>query len=196
MPKQSPDDYLEHIATALAELVAGNRAAADTAIEPLLVTLQERGKRPAITPALSGQIFRRDGYHCRYCGGRVVPAAVLHATALIWPAVIPTHPHWRTDMTHPVFVSRGAMVDHIAPHAHGGSSSDLNNLATACTPCNMQKNEFTLERLGWSLLEPMTTDWDGLTRYYPILWELASALATPSQTSYHSTWLRVLAPST
>jgi 5-methylcytosine-specific restriction endonuclease McrA len=66
---------------------------------------------------------------------------------------IPFNPNWRTDATHPLYVSRASSIDHLRPHAHGGVSDQAGNLVTACWACSLQKSEFTLDRLGWSLLD-------------------------------------------
>lgn len=122
-----------------------------------------------------------------------MPAPVLRAASLVWPAYVPYHPNWRTDSTHPLFVARTATFDHVSPHAHGGSDVNPENLVTACWTCNLQKSEFTLDRLGWTLREPHdASGWDGLTHAYPALWERAKHQATKSQALYHTRWLRLL----
>ena len=59
--------------------------------------------------------MRRDCYTCRYCGARIVPAAVLRAVALAWPVYVPYQPNWRTDATHPIFAARATTFDHLQP---------------------------------------------------------------------------------
>jgi 5-methylcytosine-specific restriction endonuclease McrA len=195
MPQSSSDPFLDQLRTALESLAIGNRTGANEAIKAMTASLPQFVKRTTISPAKCAEVFRRDHWTCQYCGGPVVPSAILNAASLVWHEVIPYNPNWRSDATHPIFVSRSACVDHIEPHAHGGSTADLNNLVTACWPCNAQKGEFTLDRLGWS--SPPATprsnaDWDGLVGMYPSLWEAASTTATDAQKKYHRTWLAAL----
>ena len=60
-----------------------------------------------------------------------------------------------------------------SPGSTGGTNAP-GNFACACWVCNRVKGDLTLKQLGWELL-PIADrgDWDGLTRYYPALWELA-----------------------
>jgi hypothetical protein len=60
------------------------------------------------------------------------------------------------------FPAHAGTIDHIEPHAHGGVDDAMENLATACWACNLQKSEFSLERLGWELRRPTALGWDGL----------------------------------
>lgn len=147
-----------------------------------------------MAPTRVAAIFRRDGFHCRYCDARVVPVPVLRAASLVWPDQIPFNPNWRADVTHPIYVSRSATVDHVNPHAHGGDDSSLANLVTACWPCNIQKGEFPLDRLGWSLLTENRDDWDGLISAYPTLWTFGRVRAGSADNTFHTRWLKALSP--
>jgi hypothetical protein len=88
---------------------------------------------------------------------------------------------------------RAATFDHVAPHAHGGTDDSSSNLVTACWSCNLQKSEFTLERIGWHLQDQdPTIEWDGLVHAYPALWALANARASSGDRAFHGRWLRFL----
>jgi hypothetical protein len=100
---------------------------------------------------------------------------VLRALSSHYPEEFPYHPNWKTGFTHPAYVSLTSTIDHIVPVAHGGPPLGLENLATACWPCNAMKGEFTVERIGFTLHPPSTVAWDGLVGIYPTLVDLAMA---------------------
>jgi hypothetical protein len=116
----------------------------------------------------------------------VIPNSVLELLSAI--EVFPYHPNWKAGQTHPAFASRAAMVDHVVPGSTGGAWLDEANLVTACNPCNSIKADFSLEQLGWELLEIASDGWDGLIRYYPELWEAAGR----PKAAYHGGWMRDL----
>jgi hypothetical protein len=193
MPLPPPERDLELLVAACGALTAGDLHRADSLAHALIPELPARVARPPITPAAQVEVMRRDRYTCRYCGARTVPAAILRAVALAWPDCVPYQANWRTDSTHPLFAARTATFDHLRPHAHGGLDVTADNLVTACWPCNLQKSDFSVERLGWTIQDiDASIDWDGLVHAYPALWERARPNATPSQVRYHSRWLRLL----
>lgn len=54
--------------------------------------------------------------------------------------------------------------------------------------CNTRKSDRRLEDLGWQLLPPDATGWDGLSGQYPKLWVAAGR----PDVGYHQGWLRDL----
>jgi len=50
-----------------------------------------------------------------------------------------------------------------------GGTNDPENLIGACWTCNQTKGDLTIEQMGWEL-SPTPTDWDGLTRYYKLIY--------------------------
>lgn len=84
-------------------------------------------------------------------------------------------------------MSRSPTLDHVLPWSLGGTN-DPENLVCACWICNQIKGDLTLEQMGWEL-KPIAanTDWDGLTRYYRLLWELAGS---PTR-GEHAFWIRL-----
>jgi hypothetical protein len=121
------------------------------------------------------EAFRRDGWICRYCGGKTVFFPVMAVLGRLFPQEFPYDSHWGAGSTHPAVIACAAVVDHIEPVSHGGNWQDPNNLATACWPCNAMKGEFTLEQLGWRIrpVPENRTGWDGLSGTYLALWEAA-----------------------
>jgi 5-methylcytosine-specific restriction endonuclease McrA len=73
-----------------------------------------------IKPRIRAAVFERDGWTCAYCGKRVKRRPF--------------------DETAP----DAATVDHVRPVAHGGRTV-LDNLLTACFPCNQQKADHLAE---------------------------------------------------
>jgi 5-methylcytosine-specific restriction endonuclease McrA len=193
VPLSPPERDLDVLARACDALSMGDVAAADAAAAELRAELPSRSSRKPITPVVQVQVLRRDRYICRYCGTRTVPSPILRSAALAWPEFVPYNPNWRSDSTHPIFVARAATFDHVNPHAHGGTDVTEANLVTACWSCNLQKSEFSLERLGWTLREvDASGNWDGLTHAYPALWERAKASASEADVRFHTRWLRLL----
>ncbi len=140
---------------------------------------------------LQGEIIQRDGFHCRYCTGRVIPTPIMELLGGIYPEIFPFQSaNWRAGVTHPAIAARSPAIDHVKPVAHGGALVDPANLATACYPCNSIKADFTLEQLGWTLAPIRGTEWRGLTEWYRPLWERAKK----PKPGYHEAWLRALCP--
>jgi HNH endonuclease len=75
-------------------------------------------------------------------------------------------------------------ADHVEARSLGGSALDIENLITACTPCNETKGD----RLGWERVEHLRDGWDGAVGLYRSLFTLASATLTPT----HSKWMKAL----
>jgi 5-methylcytosine-specific restriction endonuclease McrA len=132
-------------------------------------------------------IYKRDRFRCRYCGCRVIPTQVMRLISHFFPEDFPYHPNWKGGETHPAIVARSATLDHVVPWRAGGTNYP-ENLACACWICNRTKGDLLLDQLGWRLL-PVSdnADWDGLTRYYRPLWELAGRPATGD----HPFWVRL-----
>lgn len=119
-------------------------------------------------------LFARDGYHCRYCGCRVIPDAVLRAFGnLMGDADFPlgTRGVGRHLGRHGVILVFRATLDHVTPR-HLGGATNRRNLVTACWACNYGKRRLTLHQLG--LRDPRRTparrdEWAGLTEHVEAL---------------------------
>jgi len=108
-------------------------------------------------------IFRRDGFHCRFCGTRVVHPDVRSRLRAIAPDAVP---NGRSNTYHAAFLALNATLDHVIPHAAGGDN-DPDNLVTTCWPCNFGRGSYSLAELGLidpRLRPPVASDWDGLSR--------------------------------
>jgi 5-methylcytosine-specific restriction endonuclease McrA len=71
------------------------------------------GSAPRLSREDAMKVFRRDHFKCQYCG-----LDGLHAFE-----------NWLV-----------LTIDHVHPHAHGGSRK-MSNLVTACRPCNLLKGK-------------------------------------------------------
>jgi 5-methylcytosine-specific restriction endonuclease McrA len=127
---------------------------------------------PVRSPAkLEAEVFKRDGYRCRYCGLRLVPMVVLKAFSNVVgrDAFRPTGKNMERHGM--VFAFRG-IADHVMPWKLGGRT-DLDNLVSACWSCNYGKSGYTVEQLGVD--DPrgrpvsVSDGWDGLKSFLPAL---------------------------
>jgi hypothetical protein len=133
----------------------------------LLPTIPQEQRAPPFTSEspLGESVFRRDGWRCRYCGCRVIPARVRRWIDKRLPGTI----RWdqRTNVgCHAGFWTLWGSVDHVIPRARGGRN-EAENLVTACMVCNFARKHFTLEQLGLAdprSRPPVLDGWDGLTR--------------------------------
>ena len=111
------------------------------------------------------ELFKRDGWRCRWCGCRVVPPQARDAMRAGLPGAVP----WGVkEGYHGAFFALTASVDHVVPHSAGGSN-DLENLVTACWSCQFGRGSYTLEQFG--LVDPrsrppVVDGWDGLCRVF------------------------------
>lgn len=143
-------------------------------------------------------VFRRDHFVCGYCGRRAVFVPTLRLLSLIFPDVLPYHPHGLMTECHLAFWRDIASCDHMVPVARSGSSQP-DNLITACYLCNSIKQNWLLKELGWKTLDaipPNATDWDGLSGIYPALLKHAKEAEYPDASKpYFTAWLSALAES-
>ena len=111
------------------------------------------------------ELFNRDGWQCRYCGNPVGGnrkhfrkfAEQIEMSELI---------HGRTDETrHGIYLLMMASYDHVVP-VNSGGSNEIQNLVTACWPCQFGKYRFTLEELGIDAPQSYSSysldDWKGI----------------------------------
>jgi 5-methylcytosine-specific restriction endonuclease McrA len=142
--------------------------------------------RADVSRPLRVTVFRRDRFTCRYCGTRVIPEPILRLLAHVHPRAIPHNINWKAGLTHRAIPILSAEVDHLVPIARGGAPLDLENLRTACPPCNTRKWDLTLAEVGMKDMPTSTSPWDGLTSLYRPLWEAAGC---PDE-RYHRAWMR------
>jgi HNH endonuclease len=182
------DSYPDQLELVVNALLDGGEEAGAAALMSIAYSKREMARRPSITRTRAASVFLRDGFACRYCGGRTILTAVMELIARLYPDSFPYHPNWKGGMTHPAIIARSASVDHVKPVSQGGDPLDLRNLATACWPCNATKADLALEQLGWTLLPTAHSDWRGLTERYPELWVRAGY---PDSTN-HRAWMLAL----
>ena len=97
------------------------------------------------------EIYERDRFRCRYCQGPVLPPSTLK---LVSDSLGINLLKQRKNLeTHGVQWLHCATVDHVKPHALGGSSH-LNNVVTACKACQFGKGRYSLDQLKISLRGP------------------------------------------
>lgn len=183
-----PDDNYPEVIEQVIEAVLHHGAdAGRSALEPIAYARQEISKRPGLSRAIQAEVFQRDRFICCYCGARLIPAPIMELISELYPDDFPFHPNWKRGQTHPAILSRSPIVDHVEPGASGGDWHDLDNLVTACWPCNGRKADFTMKQLDWSLRPlPVDEEWDGLTRHYPALWQAAGE----PKRDYHLSWMK------
>lgn len=182
------DDYPERLAAVIQAVLDHGCEAGAAAIEPMAYARREMTKRPSLSRLAQGRVYRRDHFQCRYCGGKLIPTAIMQLVAGMYPAAFPYHRNWKGGQTHPAVIARSPIVDHVEPGSTGGAWLDVDNMVTACWPCNSRKADFTLEQLDWSLRSPDDTGWKGLTNFYGELW----VAAREPNPKYHQDWMRAL----
>jgi hypothetical protein len=114
--------------------------------------------------AAQRQILERDAHRCRFCGVRVAALGVRSALSRFYPKAVPWPSGDREK--HGAFLALNATIDHLVPHARGGSN-DLQNLVTACWPCNFGREDLLLHEV--DILDPfefpvVRDEWDGLSQ--------------------------------
>jgi len=106
----------------------------------------------------------------------------------VYPDAFPFHPNWKGGLTHPAILSRSPIVDHVIPGSSGGDWRSIENMVTACWPCNSRKGDLPLARLGWRLRPIAGDGWDGLTGRYATLFRVAGE----PKAAYHRAWMTAL----
>jgi 5-methylcytosine-specific restriction endonuclease McrA len=167
-------------------------------------------KRKSVKRWVVVRVFRRDRFQCVYCERKVIFTPVLHLLGRLYPDSFPYDPHWVGGQTVRAVTLCTAVVDHVEPGAWGGSWEDIENLATACNPCNKAKGDFDLADLDWERHDtPPDPDWDGLLRFYEPLWKLVEPQLPQiakqldwdeadvrKERNFHEKWLKALARAT
>jgi len=125
-------------------------------------------------PSMVDAVFVRDGYRCRYCHTPVVSGELLKAVhALMGNDSFPRGSTNRSNSG--ILRCFTAVADHVVPHSRGGATN-LENLVTACGPCNYAKTHYTLQQLGLQdpRLRPAPSGWTPLQGILAALREQAS----------------------
>ena len=92
------------------------------------------------------QIYKRDGYQCRYCGLRVIDTkSLLKMEKMVGKQIFRVK--GKNSERHGVALALRATIDHVKPLSRGGRTR-IDNLVTSCWSCNYGKLNATLEQLG------------------------------------------------
>ena len=118
----------------------------------------------SITP-FESQVYRRDGYRCRYCLIKVIDTkALMQMEKMVGAAQFKVKGKGN-QIRHGVALTFRATADHVVPMSFGGRTN-LDNLVTSCWNCNYGKYNALLEQMG--INDPRDTDldsklnWNGL----------------------------------
>ena len=107
-------------------------------------------------------VFKRDGWHCRFCSIRVIDPRVRKRLSEMFDEF-----RWgRRNLEKHACLAVLASHDHVIPRRWGGSNEE-NNLVTACWPCQFSRSSYRIEDCG--IFDPRTRPpiadgWDGLGR--------------------------------
>ena len=96
--------------------------------------------------------FVRDGFIDRYSGKRLVFPASLYLISVLLPDEFPYPPYGKMSDCHVAFWELWPTIDHIVPIARGGRD-DPSNWASTSMLLNSIKSNWTLEDLGWDLMD-------------------------------------------
>ncbi|MDP1553854.1 MAG: HNH endonuclease signature motif containing protein [Hyphomonas sp.] len=154
--------WFDVVAGAYKPEVHGSRP---SSLEPPVLPLTERKKPRMPSSKTTQEVVARDGMHCRFCNGPVIPKNVVLALSSRYPA----EARWSSDakLQHRFLQAMTLQYDHVVPHSRGGESSTA-NIVIACAACNYGRSSWTVEEAG--LLDPRTqpiirTAWNGLADF-------------------------------
>src|SRR3990172_2507287 len=106
--------------------------------------------RSPLSKKLQLEVFRRDGWICRWCNRPVIFAPgmkLLQREAEQSGRTEPLsyyHGHWTRDGA-PLLDELGAVIDHVNACSTGGQNT-ADNLATACNKCNGRKSAAPMDK--------------------------------------------------
>lgn len=109
-------------------------------------------------------IYKRDGWRCRYCESRVIVKEARDIFRKYFPDEV--RKGSTNEDNHFGLATLTATLDHIVPYKRGGNNNP-DNLVTACGPCQFGRGWWLLEEVELKdprLYAPKKDDWDGLTR--------------------------------
>lgn len=131
---------------------------------PIFTTTVIDGIKRMPSKIIEREVYKRDGWRCRYCETRVISKQARDVFRKHFPLEARTG---RTNEDNHFGLSTlTATLDHIVPHKRGGSN-EPDNLVTACGPCQFGRGHWLLEEV--QLEDPRThppklDSWDGLTK--------------------------------
>lgn len=111
-------------------------------------------------------IFIRDGFVDRYTGDYLIFPPVLRVLSIILPNDFPYHDNWKYGHCHVAYWELSATVDHVKPLSLG-NLHQADNWITTSMRQNREKDNISLESLGWKLYSPGNIkEWDGLLTWF------------------------------
>lgn len=134
------DWYVEH-----GQMSGKHRSSGLGLEEPLEVPIEYRDPQRR-SKKLELIVFQRDNYHCRYCGGRLIPTNFMSSFLTELNSDVFRNGRPNRDR-HGIIHLTNPVADHVIPWRLGGKTS-LENLVSSCGPCNYGKAGYSLEQLG------------------------------------------------
>ena len=128
----------------------------------------EKEERISFTEEDKTELLWRDGFIDRYSTTRekLIHPAVLRILSECMPVEFPWDSHWNMEKTHIAYYQLSPSVDHVIPHARGGTN-EKDNLVCTSYLRNLAKSGYTLEELGWEVQpEGDHNEWDGMTKWF------------------------------
>lgn len=111
-------------------------------------------------------VYKRDGFKCRYCGIRVISPKALKKAEKLFGKENFVAVGKGNSIRHGIALTFRATADHVLPLSFGGRTN-MDNLVTSCWNCNYGKYNVLIEQMGVAdpRLRPpvITTNWDGLS---------------------------------
>ncbi|HZP93434.1 MAG TPA: hypothetical protein VFB20_11220 [Burkholderiales bacterium] len=141
------------VATICEALAAGDVAVAKNIARAQYPFVPGAAPKRQYTELESLRIFFRDGFIDRYSGARLIFPGTLRLLSKLLPDEFPAHPNWKMSESHEIYWELFPTIDHVVPVARGGADAPENWVTTSMVR-NAAKANWTLEELGWVLLEP------------------------------------------
>lgn len=161
--KQIRSEELTHWFIEHGQMSGRHRKIGLKAIPPQKISEEIRDRRRSPSK-FQNEVFKRDGYRCRYCCNKLISQDFIRL--FIKKLNSPLFQRGGTNLTnHGIIHIAWPVADHVIPWEQGGRT-DPSNLVSACATCNYGKDRFTLEQLGIQNpfnRQPIIDDWNGLT---------------------------------
>jgi hypothetical protein len=111
-------------------------------------------------------IFIRDGFIDRYKGQQLVFPPALRLISHYIPETFPYHKNGKMSVGHIAYWELFPTIDHVFPVTREGMDEESNWVCCSMLT-NSIKSNWTLNELGWQLLQPgNNTNWDGMLQWY------------------------------
>lgn len=133
----------------------------EKAISPLPSSTEERTRERMPPRSVEYQVYERDHWHCRWCNTRTLDKRANKRMNLVFPRMYGNGP--KNIEFHGLIMCTQASLDHVVPHSLGGTN-EIDNLVTACWPCQFARGNDDFTRLGLSDPRdrpPVADPWDG-----------------------------------